>query len=109
MKPDSEYEGYWDMHLKIPIRFLKKIDRFCEQYRRESRAEGIRSLIDIALLCVDNWQKIKNPEIVDEMHKQFEEGTIVDDIQKMDRKQFDILFSIFTTEHKTRYGKQGTL
>jgi metal-responsive CopG/Arc/MetJ family transcriptional regulator len=109
MKKLEDYEGYWDLHLKLPMKLVKKLDRFCEQYRRDSRAEGIRSLLDIALLCVDNWQKIQSPEIVEELHRQFKEGSIVDDIQKMDRKQFEILYSVFQTEHKTRYGKQESL
>lgn len=92
------------------MNIVKKIDRFCEQYRRDSRNEGIRSLLDISLLCVENWQKIQNPEILDELHRQFNEGKIVDDIQKMDRKQFETLYSIFHTERKARgYSKQEPL
>jgi hypothetical protein len=106
----QDYEGSWECHLRIPMNIVKKLDRFCEQYRRNSRNEGIRSLLDISLLCVENWQKIQNPELVDELHRQFQEGTIVDDIQKMDRKQFEVLYSIFNDERKSRgYSKQESL
>src|SRR5438128_1897129 len=103
------FEPTSDIHIKLPLDMIIKIEEFCRRYHRENRSSVIKDLLNMGLLCVDNWQKIGKPDVLNELHRQFEEGTIVDDIMKMDSKQFDVLHSIFTTEHKTRYGKQGTL
>jgi len=104
-----KYEATRDIHFTISLDQLIEIDKFCDSHYKSSRNEGIRKLIEVGLTCINNWSKITNPEVLDQLHSQFEEGTIVDDIQKMQPKQFDVLYSIFTTEHKVRYGKQETL
>lgn len=105
----KSYEATKDIHITLPLDMIIKIDEFCIRYRRDNKSSVIKDLLNIGLLCMDNWQKIGKPDVLKDLHNQFEEGTIVDNIMKMDRKQFDVLYSIFTTEHKARYGRQEGL
>jgi hypothetical protein len=100
-----------DLHVRIPIPLDQKIVSYCNTLKKRSKAEGIKELLEIALFTVENWTLIKkDPNRIEELHKQFKEGELVDSIQNMDQRDFDIMFKIFKTEYKARYGsKSNTL
>jgi len=98
-----DYEGHQDVHINIPVGLLKRIDEFCEKYHKNYRTDGLRNLVEVGLVCIENWDKMKSrPDVIEELYRQLEEGTLVDEIQKMDNKQFKILHSIFETENMAR-------
>ena len=96
-----------DLHVRIPIPLDQRIESYCNTLRKRSKAEGIKELIEIALVTVENWTLIKkDPNRIEEIHKQFSEGELVDSIQNMDQRDFKIIFDIFKTENKARYGSK---
>ena len=97
-----------DLHVRIPIPLDQKIVSYCSTLRKRSKAEGIKELLEIALFTVENWTLLKkDPNRIEELHKQFKEGELVDSIQSMDQRDFEIMFDIFKTEHKARYGSKS--
>src|SRR5215218_9187701 len=97
-----------DLHVRIPIPLDQKIISYCNNLRKRSKAEGIKELLEIALVTVENWTLIKkDPSRIEELHKQMKEGELVDSIQSMDQRDFEIMFDIFKTEHKARYGSKS--
>jgi hypothetical protein len=96
-----------DLHVRIPIPLDQKIVSYCNNLRKRSKAEGIKELLEIALVTVENWTQIKkDPNRIEEIYKQFKEGELVDSIQNMDQREFEIMFDIFKTEHKARNGSK---
>jgi hypothetical protein len=96
-----------DLHVRIPIPLDQKIVSYCNTLRKRSKAEGIKELLEIALVTVENWTLIrKDPNRIEELHKQFREGELVDTIQNMDHREFEIMFDIFKTEQKARNGSK---
>ena len=97
-----------DLHVRIPIPLDQKIVSYCSNLRKRSKAEGIKELLEIALVTVENWTLIKkDPNRIEEIYKQFREGDLVDSIQNMDQREFEIMFDIFKIEHKARYGSKS--
>ena len=96
-----------DLHVRIPIPLDQRILSYCNRLKKRNKAEGIKELLDIGLFIVENWTQIKkDPNRIEELHKQFKEGELVDSIQNMDQREFEIMFDIFKTEQKARYGSK---
>jgi hypothetical protein len=94
-----------DIHIRIPIELDQKIDTYCNALRKKTKTEGVKELLKIGLFTFENWTHIKNdPNKLEELHKQMQEGNLVDYIQNMKHRDFEIMFEIFKTEHKARYG-----
>jgi hypothetical protein len=97
-----------DLHLRIPIPLDQKIDTYCNTLRKRTKTDGIRELIEIGLFTFENWSKIRrDPHTLEVLHKQLKEGELVDYIQNMEHRDFEIMFEIFKTEHKARYGSKS--
>ena len=97
-----------DLHVRIPIPLDQKIVSYCSTLRKRSKAEGVKELLEIALVIVENWTLLKkDPNRIEELHKQFKEGELVDSIQRMSHRDFEIMFDIFKTEHKARYDSKS--
>ena len=97
-----------DLHVRIPIPLDQRIVSYCNTLKKRNKAEGIKELLDIGLFTVENWTLIKkDPNRIEELHKQFKEGELVDSIQNMDQRDFTLMFEIFKTEHKARYGSKS--
>lgn len=98
-----------DLHVRIPISLDQRIVSYCNTLRKKNKAEGIKELLEIALFTVENWTLIKkDPNRIEELYKQFKEGELVDSIQSMNQRDFEIMFDIFKTEHKARYGYKSS-
>jgi metal-responsive CopG/Arc/MetJ family transcriptional regulator len=95
-----------DIHSLLPIDLVEKIERYCERYHKANRSEGIRELIEVGLLISERRSEIeekrKHPELLEEIHNQLIEGGLVDFVQRMNAKDFNIISSIFETEKKAR-------
>ena len=97
-----------DLHVRIPIPVDQKIVSYCNVLKKRTKAEGIKELLEIGLFTFENWTLIKKePHRLEELHNQMKEGTLVDFIQKMEHRDFEIMFDIFKTEHKARYGSKS--
>jgi hypothetical protein len=97
-----------DLHVRIPISLDQEIISYCSKLRKRNKAEGIKELLKIALFTVENWTLIKkNPNQAEELHKQLREGELVDSIQALDQREFELMFDIFKNEHKSRYGSKS--
>jgi hypothetical protein len=86
----------------------KKIDTYCNTLQKKTKTEGVKELLKIGLFTFENWTQIqKEPHKLEELHKQLKEGNLVDFIQNMEHRDFEIMFDIFKTEHKARYGSRS--
>lgn len=94
-----------DLHVRIPIPLDQRIVSYCNTLRKRNKAQGVKELIDIGLFTFENWTQIKKePNRIEELHKQLKEGELVDSIQTMDQRDFEIIYDIFKIEYKARYG-----
>ena len=97
-----------DLHVRIPIPLDQRIISYCNTLGKRNKAEGVKELLDVGLFTFENWTLIKkDPNRIEELHKQMKEGELVDSIQNMDQRDFEIMFKIFKTEHKARYGSKS--
>ena len=75
---------------------------------KRNRNEGIRELLELGLSIVEQWSKIrKDPTLVDALYEQFREGDLVDSIQTMNQRDFEVMFKIFETERMARFGSSS--
>ena len=96
-----------DLHVRIPIPLDQRIVSYCNTLRKRNKAEGIKELLEIGLFTFENWTRIKEePNRLEELHKQLKEGELVDSIQSMDLREFELMFDIFKTEQKARNGSK---
>ena len=105
MNSHKEYVGKHEMHLKLTIDLLKRIDEFATSYNQVSRTIAIIQLLEIGLSIAYNLGKINNPEIVDQLSVKFREGQLVDWIRELDNKQIETVFCILKTEYDERLNK----
>ncbi len=97
-----------DIHIRIPIELDQKIVTYCDTLRKRTKTEGVKELIKIGLFTFENWTQIqKEPHKLEELHHQLKEGELVDFIQTMEHRDFDIMFKIFKNEHLARYGSKS--
>ena len=108
MRTTAPKEYNTDIHIRIPIDLDQKIDTYCNTLRKKTKTEGVKELLKIGLFTFENWTLMKKePHRLEELHKQLKEGELVDFIQNMEHRDFEIMFDIFKTEHKARYGSKS--
>lgn len=94
-----------DIHIHTPMELYEKIESFCE-INKYNTSEGIKELLQVGLFLSARLseikEKIKNPELLEEIHNQLKEGGLVDFVQRMNAKDFELISSIFDTEKKAR-------
>ena len=98
------------IHVTLPLRLVTKIDDYVENdpygKANDSRTAAIRELLTIGLWFASRRKEFenvfKNPELMEEIESQLSEGGLVDYAQRMSWKQFQIIWSIFKNEAKTR-------
>lgn len=90
---------------KIPYALLIKIDNYVKQARKHSRTEAINELLELALFLAENMKRIQDPQLMTEIHSQLKEGGLVDFVQTLTPKDFEVIHSIFQTEWKSRFKK----
>ena len=96
-----------DLHVRISIPLDQKIEVYCNTLRKRTKSEGIKELLEIGLFTFENWTLIKKePHRLEELHNQLKEGELVDYIQNMEHRDFEIMYDIFKNEHKARYGSK---
>ena len=102
---NRDYVGKQELHLSLTIDLLKKIDIFANDFHFATRKAAIVHLIKVGIPTTYNLGKLQNPEIVDTMSIEYEEGRIVDWVSGMNNKQLQTLFSILKTELDDRTTK----
>lgn len=102
-------EGDIDFHHKIPAGLYERILEFIEERKYVSRTSAINDLLKIAIIVTKNIEKIKDPEFVAEVKAQFQEGGLVDYVERLNPRDLEILWSIVRNEHETRKNYQSTL
>ena len=96
------------MHIRIPITLDQRIETYYNTLKKRTKTDAIKELLEIGLFTFENWSQIKKePNKLEELHKQMKEGELVDFIQGMDPREFEIMFDIFKTEYKARYGSKA--
>ena len=97
-----------DLHVRISIPLDQKIEVYCNTLRKRTKSEGINELLEIGLFTFENWTLIKKePHRLEELHNQLKEGELVDYIQNMEHRDFEIMYDIFKNEYKARYGSKS--
>ncbi|HSF50878.1 MAG TPA: hypothetical protein VLA74_08980 [Nitrososphaeraceae archaeon] len=97
-----------DLHIRIPISLDQRIETYYNTLKKRTKTDAIKELLEIGLFTYENWSQIKKePNKLEELYKQMKEGELVDSIQGMDPREFEIMFDIFKTEHKARYGSKA--
>jgi hypothetical protein len=81
-----------------------RLEEFMKVYKTMTVNKAIHDLLEIGLNAVANIGHVDTPDKVLELEKQFQEGSIVEYFEKLDRKQFDVLWSILLNENEVRYG-----
>jgi hypothetical protein len=102
-KPPKTYVGKYVVHMVLPLDVVREIDAFASNNPQiGTRTNAVIKLTQIAFTVIKNRGKIQNPEIRDQLEAEFEQGTIVDWLKKLTRKEFNALDSIFQTEYQQR-------
>jgi len=98
------------VHTQLSMRLLSEIDDYVREdpygKRNDSRSSAIRELLTIGLWFAKKREEFeavfKNPELMEELQSQLHEGGLVDYIQRMKWQEFQVVWSIFKTEAKSR-------
>lgn len=98
------------VHVSLPLRLVTKIDDYVENddygKANNSRSSAIRELLTVGLWFATRRKEFevifKNPELMEELQSQLNEGGLVDYVQRMNWQQFQVVWSIFKTEAKSR-------
>jgi Arc/MetJ-type ribon-helix-helix transcriptional regulator len=98
------------VHVSLPLRLLSKIDDYVENddygKANNSRSSAIRELLTVGLWFASRRKEFeaifKNPELMEELQSQLSEGGLVDYVQRMKWQEFQVVWSIFKTEAKSR-------
>ena len=97
-----------DLHIRIPISLDQRIETYYSTLKKRTKTDAIKELLEIGLFTFENWSQIKKePNKLEELHKQMKEGELVDSIQTMNQRDFTLMFEIFKTENKARYGSKS--
>ena len=99
------YEGKHELHLKLTIDLLKRVDDFATMFNQATRTTAIIQLLEMGLSIAYNLSKINNPEIVDQLSVKFKEGQLVDWIRELNHKQLETVYSILKSEYDERLNK----
>jgi hypothetical protein len=87
---------------------LDRLEEFIKVYHARSAASALKELIVIGLDAVENMHKVKTPEQVIDLERQFEHSRVVEYFQEMDQKQLEILSDIVAVEMAERLGKKAS-
>lgn len=98
----SDHEGTTEVYQRFPVGEFNEIIDFMEKHRYRSRNQAINDLIQIALIVVDKKEKIGDPKLVAEIKALLHEGGLVDFFERMNPKDFEIIWSIAFNEAKIR-------
>ena len=97
-----------DLHIRIPINLDQRIETYYNTLKKRTKTDAIKELLEIGLFTFENWSQIKKePNKLEELYKQMKEGELVDSIQGINPREFEIMFDIFKTEYKARYGSKA--
>ena len=90
--------------IRVPLPLLSQIEEFEQRHNCRDRSAAISRLLEFAFYMEKKVQEAEQwtPEDMDEIKKQFEEGALVDWIQKMDPKRLEIMADIFRVERDAR-------
>lgn len=111
IKEITEFENAVQMiHLNLPLKLVSQIDNYVQNSpygkTNNSRTSAIKELLIIGLWFADKRDEFeaafKNPELMEELQSQLHEGGLVDYVQRMNWQEFQVVWSIFKTEAKTR-------
>jgi|GEM_PF-3003137 len=106
----AEMEVSQLIHTNLPLRLLSQIDDYVRDdpygKRNDSRSSAVRELLTVGLWFAKKRHEFeaafKNPELMEELQTQLHEGGLVDYIQRMKWQEFQVVWSIFKTEAKSR-------
>jgi hypothetical protein len=98
------------VHLSLSLGLLGRLDDYVRDdpygRRNNSRSSAIRELLTIGLWFAkkrDEFEAVfKNPELMEELQTQLHQGGLVDYVQRMKWQEFQVVWSIFKTEAKSR-------
>lgn len=94
-----------ELHARIPGELYEKLEDYCNSYEC-AKTRGINDLLEIGLIVFTHLneikEKLKHPELLEEIHNQLKEGGLVDYAQRMNPKDFNLISSIIETEKKAR-------
>ncbi len=98
------------IHVTLPLRLVTKIDDYVENdpygKANNSRSAAIRELLTVGVWFATRRKEFetifKSPELMEELQTQLDEGGLVDYVQRMNWQQFQVVWSIFKTEAKSR-------
>jgi len=95
------------IHVNLPIGLISRVDKYVEEnIVHESRSSAVRELLKIGLWFAYKKKEFetifKNPELMEELGTQLDEGGLVDYVQRMNLREFRVVYSIFENEAKTR-------
>jgi hypothetical protein len=88
----------------ISAELAERMKEFMKVYHIRSVTKATHDLLEVGLKAIENIGLVNTPEKVAALIKEFEDGTMVDYIEKLDRTQFEVLWSIMSTERNLRYG-----
>ena len=91
----------------VSVALAERIQNCMKIFHYRSVNKVAKQLIEVGLNAIENADTVNTPEKVQQLMKEFEEGSLVDYIAKLDQKGFDVLWSIMTTENQVRYGNQN--
>lgn len=95
------------IHVNLPIGLTQQIDEYVSKNSvHDSRSSAMRELLKIGLWFANRKKEFEvifnNPELMEELGSQYNEGGLVDYAQRMNTREFSIVYSIFKNEAKTR-------
>lgn len=98
------------VHASLPMKLLTQIDDYVENdpygKHNDSRTSALKELLTIGLWFAKKREEFevifKNPELMEELQSQLNEGGLVDYVQRMKWQEFQVVWSIFKTEAKSR-------
>jgi len=103
--------GYEDLkqlvHFNLPLEILDRIDEYVRTSKKHlSRVAAVIELLKAGLWMAEKKEELekifKNPHLMDEITGQLKEGGLVDFVQRMDTREFMVVWEIFKTEAKSR-------
>lgn len=92
-----------DLHVRIPVSLMERIEVFCKNMKKTNRNQGVRNILQLGLDFYEKSLLIqKNPNMIEEIYGQLKEGELVDSIQNIQGKDFEILHDIIISEYNAR-------
>ena len=94
-------------YAKISVDVISKVERYQKDYNKNTKNEAVEELLEIGYIVIERWKELKeNPELLAELVKQFNDGTVADKVRMMPDDMFEVIFQIMKTEKVARYGSR---